>query len=60
MLGGYLYFEHFCLGIISLQSGYPRGKCKFCLLELSLVWKASFLSSAIRFLKDCIVNFAYS
>ena len=56
MLGGYLYFEHFCLGIISLQSGYPKGKCKFCLLELSLVWKVSSLSSAIKILKACFVN----
>ena len=48
MLGGYLYFEHFRLGIIFLQSGYPKRKCKFCLLELSLVWKVSSLFSVIK------------
>ena len=56
MLGGYLYFEHCCLGIISLQSGYPKEKCKFCLLKLPLVWKVLSLSSAIKILKACFVN----
>ena len=60
MLDGYLYFEHFRLGIISLQSGYPKGKCRFCLLDLSLVWKVSSLSSAIKNLKGLFCNFAYS
>ena len=60
MLSGYLYFEHFCLGIISLQSGYPKGKCKILFARSFFSVESIIFVFSDKNLKGLFCNFAYS